>query len=444
MMNLSSVVWSEGMYLGPHEFQVQARYFEDALHFATAALWPSGCGLMGLALDVEALRNGTLNLLHASGIFPDGVPFYVPQADAAPATRAIAQLFPPTKDSLPVFLGLNRYQPGGRNCAEAPDSVERRYRAESRQFQDETSGGDARAITMRRKNIRFLLETELTPDIVSLPIARVKRDGAGHFVYDPEFIPPCLQISASERLMLTVERLIEILEAKSSSLSHSGGGGEFSQRDVANFWLKHAVNSGLAALRHLRISKRGHPQEVFLEMSRLGGALCTFALDSHPRTLPRYDHLHPEECFGALDQHIRSHLETIIPTNCVTIPLTAVANCFYEGEITDTRVLARARWIVGLRASVGEAELITRAPQLVKICSAKFVGELVRRAMAGLAMTHLPVPPPAIPAKVEMQYFGVSREGPFWEHIVQTRRVGIYVPGDFPEAELELSVLLDK
>ena len=64
--------------------------------------------------------------------------------------------------------------------------------------------------------------------------------------------------------------------------------------------------------------------------------------------------------------------------------------------------------------------------------------------MAGLAMTHLPVPPPAVPAKVEMQYFGVSREGPFWEHIVQTRRVGIYVPGDFPEAELELSVLLDK
>ncbi len=110
------------MYLGPHEFQVQARYFEDALHFATAALWPSGCGVMGLALDADALRNGTLNLLHASGIFPDGLPFYVPQADPAPATRAIAQLFPPTRDSLTVFLGLTRYQAGGRNCADSVDS----------------------------------------------------------------------------------------------------------------------------------------------------------------------------------------------------------------------------------------------------------------------------------------------------------------------------------
>jgi type VI secretion system protein ImpJ len=432
------------MYLGPHEFQVQARYFEDALHFATAALWHSGCGVMGLALDADALRNGTLNLLHASGIFPDGLPFYVPQADPAPATRPIAHLFPPTRDSLTVFLGLRGYHSGGRNCADSTDSAESRYLAESRQFHDETSGADARAITVRRKNIRFLLEPELTPDTVCLPVARLKRDGAGQFVYDPDFVPPCLQISASERLMLTVQRLIEILEAKSASLSHSGGAGEFSSRDLANFWLKHAVNSGLAALRHLRISKRGHPQEVFLEMSRLGGALCTFALDSHPRTLPHYDHLHPEECFGALDLHIRSHLETIIPTNCVTIPLARVANYFYEGEITDTRVLARARWILGVRAAMGEAELIARAPQIVKVCSAKFVGELVRRAMAGLVLTHLPVPPPAVPAKVEMQYFGVSRDGPFWEHIVQTHRVGIYVPGDLPDAELELAVLLDK
>ena len=92
---------------------------------------------------------------------------------------------------------------------------------------------------------------------------------------------------------------------------------------------------------------------------------------------------------------------------------------------------------------MGEAELIERAPQLVKICSAKFVGELVRRAMAGLTLTHLPAPPTAIPARVETQYFGVSREGPFWDHIVQTTRVGVYVPGEVTGAELELLVILD-
>src|SRR5262249_12278631 len=158
-------------------------------------------------------------------------------------------------------------------------------------------------------------------------------------------------------------RLIEILEAKTSSLgrsSNAGGLPEFASRDLANFWLKHAVNSGLSALRHHWNSKRGRPEELFLEMSRLGGALCTFALDSRPPALPHYDHRHPEEGFDALDRHIRAHLETIIPTNCVSIPLTRTADYFYEGEIADARVLGRARWVLGVRAGMGEADLIVR------------------------------------------------------------------------------------
>ena len=438
------------MYIGPHEFQAQARYFEDAIQFATSSLWFKSCGLTGCALDADALRNSTVCLLHASGIFPDGTPFHMPQSDPVPPVRPIADLFPPTRDFMTVSLAIAERKPHGRNCAATPDAVDTadtRYVPDLRTFNDETTGGDPRPVQMRRKNVRLLLDTELTENMVSLPVARVRRDGSGHFVYDPDFVPPCLEISASERLMLMLRRLIEILEAKSAALNRTAsasGSMEFSSRDIANFWLMHAVNSGLAVLKHLFVSKRGHPEELFLEMSRLGGALCTFTLDAHPRTLPHYDHEHLGECFETLDQHIRTHLETIIPTNCVTIPLTKVADCFWEGDVTDTRCLGRARWIFGIQARVGEADLITAVPQLVKICSAKFVGELVKRAMAGLNLTHLPVPPSAVPARVEAQYFAISKEGPFWDHIVQTRRVGIYVPGDLPNAELEFLVLLEK
>jgi type VI secretion system protein ImpJ len=207
--------------------------------------------------------------------------------------------------------------------------------------------------------------------------------------------------------------------------------------------MSHAVNSGLASLRHSWISKRGHPEQVFFELSRLAGALCTFVLDSHPRTLPVYDHDNLTEGFRALDRHIRAHLETIVPTTCLAIPLEKSGDYFYEGDITDTRCFARARWLLGVRSNLGDAEVINRTAQLVKICSAKFVGELVKRAMAGLALTPLPVPPPAVPAKAEMQYFNLDRSGPFWENIVQTRRVGIYIPGDLPNPEVELLVVLD-
>lgn len=447
MRFLSRVVWSEGMYLGPHHFQAQSRYFEDSIDFAVSTLWYQPYGLLGYALDEDALRNGTLSLVHARGIFSDGMPFLMPESDALPEARPIADLFPPTHDRLTVLLGVPQRQVNGMNFAPSDDGAQVRYLTATRPFCDETTGGDERPVQLGRKNIRFVLDTEPAEGLVTLPLARVMRDGAGHLMFDPEFIPPSLQISASERLMLLLRRLIEILEEKSSTLTRSPGEsrpmGDFSPRDIANFWLLHAVNAALAPLRHLWISKRSHPEELFVELSRLGGALCTFALDSHPRTLPLYDHERLSECFGALDRHIRTHLETIVPTNCVTIPLEKVSNYFYEGDITDTRCLGRARWVLGIHANTGEADLITKAPQLVKICSAKFVGELVRRAMAGLALTHLPVPPPAIPARLETQYFGITRSGPFWDHIVQTRRVGIYVPGELPDPEIELLVVLE-
>jgi len=42
------------MYLGPHHFQAQARYFEDTIHFAASSLWFAGYGLAACELDVEA------------------------------------------------------------------------------------------------------------------------------------------------------------------------------------------------------------------------------------------------------------------------------------------------------------------------------------------------------------------------------------------------------
>jgi type VI secretion system protein ImpJ len=92
---------------------------------------------------------------------------------------------------------------------------------------------------------------------------------------------------------------------------------------------------------------------------------------------------------------------------------------------------------------MGEAELMARAPQLIKICTPPFVRELVRRALPGLALTHLAVPPPAISARVEAQYFGISRNGPCWDAMVKTREVGVYVPGEFPEPEVEILVVLE-
>ena len=447
MKFLSRVVWSEGMYLGPHHFQLQSRYFEDSIRFATSELWFEAWGLAACQLDSEALRNGTVAVLHARGLFPDGLAFNMPECDAVPKPRSIVDVFPPHRDTCVMYLAVPARRHDGVNCVpeETAGGTDVRFIGELRQLHDETTGIDEKAVRVGRKNIRILFEPESAEGLTTIPVARVTRDGSGHFVYDETFVPPCVQITASDRIMKILGRLIDILDDKSSSLSRGSAKSihEFSTREIANFWFLHTVNTALAPLRHLYFTRRGHPEELYTELARLAGALCTFAIDSHPRSVPLYNHARLDRTFEALDDHIRRHLEMVVPTNCVSIALRKTADYFYEGDVADTRCLGPSRWVLAIRSPIGEVELISRTPQLVKLCSKLFVPELVKRALPGMPLAHLPVPPSAISARLDTQYFAVNRGGPCHEHINQTRQVGLYVPGEIPNPELELLVILE-
>ncbi len=450
MKLLSKLVWSEGMYLAPHHFQAQNRYFEDSIHFATASLWNESYGLAAIQMDHDALAGGTVRLLHARGLFEDGLAFDMPDSDPLPEPLNITDAFSPTADSLTVYLAIPRWWPDRQNCQVSPeDSANTRYFGDVRTLHDDNTGRDEKPVRLGRKNIRLVVEDGLSDDLVAFPIVRVIRGGAGRFVFDPTFIPPCLNISASDHLFSLLQRLVEILEEKSTAVSQDRQGGDqkfkagLSARHVAQFWFLHAINSSLSPLRHLMLCRHAHPEELFREMLRLGGALCTFGLDTHPRSLPAYDHKKLDECFHQLDEHIRRLLEVVVPSQAIPIPLKQSSRYFYEGEVKDPRCFTPSRWILAVRCDIGEADVITRTLQYVKLCSAKFVPELVKRALPGLNLVHIPVPPSAIAAKVDYQYFAVSRSGPCWEHIMQTKFVGVYVPGELPSADVELIVILE-
>jgi type VI secretion system protein ImpJ len=450
MKQLSRVVWSEGMYLGPHHFQVQGRYFEDSIRFATSSLWFEPWGLIGCELDSEALMNGNLSLLHARGVFPDGLAFHMPDHDMLPPQRRFSDLFPVTRDAVTVLLTVPPMKHNGLNCVPSEDNPAAtvRFAAQATSVFDETTGRDEKPVRMGRKNVRLVLDTEPFDPKQSIAIARVRRNGTGGFAFDTDFVPPCIQLGASERLLAMLTRLIEILEEKSSTLGRGKSAGaslwsEYSTSEIATFWMLHSVNAAIPELRHIMRVKKGHPEELYTAMARLGGALCTFAIESHPRDVPAYDHRNLDKTFEALDLHIRTHLETIVPTRFVEIPLTKTADYFYNGPVTDTRALNKSKWILSIRCGIGEAEVIRRTPMLTKISSSDWVAKLVERAMGGMALTHLPVPPSAIRSRVDAQYFSITCADPHWSQINRTRQVGIYIPGDLPDPQLELFALLD-
>src|SRR5436305_1192859 len=149
------------MYLGPHHFQLQSRYFEDSIWFAASSLWYEPWGFSGCSLDEEALRNGTVAVLHARGVFPDGLPFNMPEGDPLPQARAIGDVFPPDRDTLTAFLTVPERRPNGLNVvpAEAANGNSVRFVAEPRPMYDETTGLDEKPVRIGRKNVRIVFET---------------------------------------------------------------------------------------------------------------------------------------------------------------------------------------------------------------------------------------------------------------------------------------------
>ena len=135
-------------------------------------------------------------------------------------------------------------------------------------------------------------------------------------------------------------------------MSRTQGGAsfaEFSSREIASFWLLHAVNSGLSPLRHLgpqtRPSGRGLPGD--------GRARRLAVYVRHGLTSardPHYDHDALGETFVALT----SIFAGIWKRSSRRIAFDSAhprEKYLYHGEIVDERCLNRSRWILAVRAA---------------------------------------------------------------------------------------------
>ena len=447
MKFLSRVVWSEGMHLGPHHFQTQSRYFEDTLWFLNSNLRQDPWGFLHFSIDTEALSNGLAILTFASGILPDGLIFDLPDCDSVPEAAQLSGLFASTDSEIILHLAIPPRQDQGLDC-DLGGGGSVRYGAVQRTLRDDAIGQGENNVSFARKNLALLSQAQLAEGTVSFPIARIFRDGKGGFASDPEFVPPCLRISACEGLVLILHRLVQAIDEKvvsTRSMRLSSGGFELgtSALDVANYWFLHALCSSLPGLRHHLLDRRSHPEEVYRDLARLAGALSTFSIEASRDEIPAYRHRDLTSTFKEMDALIRRYLEIVAPSNSVTLQFRKADNYIFAAEVKDERCLRRARWIFGVRSSVAESLLLRQTPKLVKVCSAEGVTKLVQRALPGLELMHLPVSPAALHAQADMHYFSISLSGACWQHILQTKQVGVYLPGDLGDATFEVTIITE-
>jgi type VI secretion system protein ImpJ len=447
MKQLQPVIWTKGTFLSPQHLQLQDRFLENLLQFQLDSLTFRPWGFRSLQISREALAAGSLGISSASGIFPDGLLFDIPGSDQAPPPKILAECFEPDQTSLDVYLAVPQYRERGLNVATSTRQGSARYRAEIELFRDENTGLSEKPVQVARKNLRLLADGESLDGFSTLRVARILRTPAGTFQSETRFVPPLLNFQANDYLAGIARQLVEILTARSGAISglrrqKNQSLADFTAADIANFWLLYTVNTAFPQFRHLFETRGGHPEELFSAMLSLAGSLTTFSSRVHPRDLPPYDHDNLGGCFAALDEKLRMLLETVVASNVVSLPLKLLKPSIYATALDNDKYLVNSKMYLAISAETTQAEIVNKTPNLVKLCSASHIEHLVRQALAGVPITYLPQPPAAIPVKLNYQYFALNQAGPAWESIQRARNFAAYIPGDLPNPQAELVIVL--
>lgn len=445
MSKYRKIVWNEGMLLTPHHFQQWDNYHEDLLTSRVHSMMPFAYGILDLQVNTEAVANGNFQITNCRAVMPDGLMVNVPDAEAVPDLRPVGNHFGVEAEKLGVHLAIPAKKAGEANfqAAGAQPSSNLRFLQEGSLVKDETSGTNEQPIAYAKSNLRIVFDDELRDGFTSIKIAELQRTPTGQLKINEAYIPPILNVSASQWLVDMLRQLVEILITKSGSLGEqrrqrNASVADFTTSETAVFWLLNTINSSIPAMSHFFRSPLLHPEKLYLEMAGLAGRLMTFSLEYLPKDIVKYDHDDLYFTFYNLSAQLKELLETVIPSRCVPIPLEKTRDTLYVGRIDDERLIKEAGFFLAVRAQMPESKLIEGVPRVVKIASRDVIDSVIGSALPGVILTHASPPPAPIPARVGFKYFQLDNVGPYWQGIAGSKVIAVYVPNDIPDEKLEL------
>lgn len=436
------------MLLTPHHFQQWDNYHEELLNSRVEALAPYPWGVLGLRMNETAIAKGTCGVSQCRALMPDGLPVNIPETDAAPAARPVAELLG-ASGSLGVYLSIPAMRAGAPNFQAnggEPRAFDR-YGQDAARVKDETTGDNEQQLSFARSNLRLMFDGEPREGYNSIKIAEIKRTPTGSIVYERNYIPPALDVAASPWLADQLKDLVDILTVKSVSLSGQRRERtdfliDFTLSDVAPFWLLHTVNSFIPVLTHLLHSRPVHPERLYVELATLCGQLMTFARDRRPEEIVRYDHTDLYGTFSRLFPEIKSLIETVIPSRYEEIELEYVEDgAYYVGRGIDGRLLSNAEFYLAVYAKTPAKLLMDRVPELVKVASEDLIQRVIGGSVPGLMLEHVSPPPPDIRPLANHHYFNLAKADRLWGRIASAHNIAIFVPSELPGAQLVLGAV---
>ncbi len=436
-IDTARVIWSEGLFLRPHHFQQQERYFESLLEARLSPLVISGYGFLRLSVDNALLLQGKVALANAMGLMPDGTPFEVPAETAHLSPMDVPE---GTRDELVYLTAILRRS---NSKVVTLERAERRTRFEGvdAKIADSVHGFDSEAeLKVGVLSLALSLSASLDGAMTSLPVARiVERRADGSVVLDARFIPPLLDIGAHQRTRSWVDELHGLVKQRAEALAaRIGAPGTKGVADFADFLLLLACNRYEPLLQHFRRSAPIHPLALYVELLKLAGECATFGQENRrPPEFAPYQHVAIADCFEPVIEEIRRTMISVLDSKTVQIPLRNLGKGLYGADIADPRLVHSSYFVLAATAQVPKEMLRSTFPTSIKIGPPEKIRDLVLSMVPGIRIEPMEAPR-QIPFHANYCYFQLDGRSEFWQAIEVSRRLALHVAGEFPGIDLQM------
>ena len=460
-MNMNRpLYWNQGLLLQPHHFQQQDMYFQSLLdpyqRFVQPYLW----GVGRLEIQESALGNRVFLLTGGEFLLPDRTHIILP-GNALVEARSFDEDWIEGEKPLTVFLGLRKHNEIGGNVSVVPDldnlaEITTRFvtTAGSEEIPDLHHDGPTAQIRRMHYLLKIFWDSEIDQlgDYLLVPLAQLTRSGEDIIVGD-QFIPPSLNLSASGRLMKVVQEIRDQIAARGTQLEaykrergiHTA---EFGARDMVYLLALRSLNRYIPALHHMTDRGDIHPWWVYGVVRQMIGELSSFSegvsvmggTENETGQIPKYDHRNLWRCFHKAQVLVTRLLDEITAGPEYMIQLLSDGT-YYTTEMTPQMFEGRNRFYVVFETEENPQTVLTAMETIAKLSSRETLPILIARALPGIRLQHLQLPPQELPRRANAIYFQIDHHGDQWANIPKGNNLALYWDTAPEDLKVELMIV---
>lgn len=439
---INKVIWVEGIFLSQQHFQQWDRYWERQLQYQAHAIAPLVYGIQQLQIDEAALMNGQFRIRKLRAILPNGQNIYY--------EYNINQLLTCQLNMDHAVIDIYLCVPDNQNVSGITGydnaHVLAAYKALYENVSDEFDTNRQREVLFGDLNLSLAQTGDSLEQFCYLKIAEVIRDPKQNYQWRQDFIPALVNIQASAHLQQLLSNWIELLTAVTRLLNerrHSFNGDvtEFGQNNFEQFILLQTLMRALVSLQHLNKHPTAHPQQLYLSCIDLLGSLGVFSTAFSLNQIPYFQQNNLSQTFNTIDHLLRDIINNVIPMRMTSLRLRRESETLYVVDHLDKTALNKIKLFIAVFFSTIDSQWQQQFAKQIKVGAISALDSILISALPGVKLNYMQRPPTRLPIKTGYEYFYLEPTGNFWEQVISERTLGIFVPFNFAQAQLDLVTL---